>query len=94
MVDNSEVGPGCEFRVTMPAQSTLQELRDDAKKRYGLNVHIRMKIGPTSIDVGGKGLKCPIQVVDDEFLDGTIKVPVPVPGHCLYVGYFLPSDGK
>jgi len=83
---HTEVKPGFSFQVACPASTTPAELRKQARERYQLDVFIKMKIGPYSME--GTELKYPIQAVDGEVLDVSWKGELPAPGQVIYVGTF------
>jgi len=87
-----EVKPGDEFQVIVPGSMSIEALRADALRNYGLPIHVRAKFGPTRIDEDGK-LGVPIQAIDDNALKGDFRhFPLPAEGFCLYVGYFERSE--
>lgn len=90
MPSNEEAKPGFTFQVIVPADDSIQQLRDDAKAKFGLDIHIRLKAGPCVVKEDGRSLSCPVVAIDDKFLEGQFKLPMLEPGYCLYVGYFLP----
>lgn len=90
MPSKKEAKPGFTFQVMAPGDHPIQQLRDDAKAEYGLDIHIRLKAGPTVVKEDGKSLGCPIEAIDDDFLEGQFQFPIPAPGNCIYIGYFLP----
>ncbi len=92
MVPKDAAKPGFTFQVIASGDFPIQKLRDRAKREFGLDIHIRVKVGPTVVKADGKSLGCPIEAIDDKVLDGNFNFPVPAPGFCLYIGYFLPAN--
>lgn len=91
MPASTEVRPGLEFQFIVSGKKSVQELRAEKKRDCGLDIHIRVKIGPISLNKDGTVLNCPIEAVDDEFLEGKGGFPVPAEGYCIYLGYYLAS---
>ncbi len=88
MSENQSAQPGFIFRVIVDGSYSVEQLREDARNKYGLDIHICLKVGPTCVNEDRKGLTAPVEAIDDPFIDGSFKFPIPAEGLCLYIGYF------
>jgi hypothetical protein len=80
-----DVKAGDTFVVETSVNATLESVRADARKLYGHEVHICVKVGPWRGE--GRERKCDIVPVDDDVLVGSIK-NWPQPGCVVYIGHF------
>ena len=81
---------GTHFSVEIPSTQTIDMVRAFVRAEYGLEVHIRVKIGPRQEleEDGQKILRIPIEAIDDPFLKGSISQWPQQEGHYVLIGYF------
>ena len=78
------------FTITAPITKPIQELREEARRKTGLDVYISIRAGPFKKLKNDK-VECPIVAIDDLTLEGYCDIPyekVPVNGY-LYIGHFI-----
>jgi hypothetical protein len=79
------VKAGDIFVIETPVSATVESVRADARKLYGREVHICVKVGPWRGE--SRERRCDIVPVDDDVLVGSIK-NWPQPGCVVYIGHF------
>jgi hypothetical protein len=76
------------FAVETHKDASIDVIRAEAKEKFGREIHIRAKIGPTEISEDGSSLTCPIEAVDDGCLSGAFNQWPQNKDHVLLVGHF------
>lgn len=76
------------FAVEVHKDTSIDEIRAQARERFGREIHIRAKIGPTEISEDGTSLTCSMEAVDDRCLSGAFKQWPQQKDHFLLVGHF------
>lgn len=88
MSETPEISSGQNFKLHAPATLTIDEIREQARQQHKREIHIKHRLGPTTYAEDGTAIDCPIEVVDDQVLQGGFQVAFPSPGYVLYFGYF------
>ena len=82
--------PGNSFETYQAGSVPIKEVRNLIRRLTGLEPHIKVKFGPTTLEIkeGRTVINCPVTAIDDEYLQGEFRSSLPAVGYCLYIGYF------
>lgn len=81
------------YYIALPPGHDLAKFRESQRKESGCEIHIRFKLGPMKV-ISRNKIECPIALVDDEFLELNLQLPIPKAGWTLYFFHYIKTSDQ